>query len=51
MGSLVGRGLEGVGVEVPGVLRPGSRGCLLRFIFLSGAGGGRKERCSEVKRR
>ena len=28
-------GLGGVGVADPGVLRPGSRGCLDRFIFFS----------------
>ena len=37
VGSGVGaaRGRDGVGVEVPGVMRPGSRGCLVRFIFFS----------------
>ena len=28
-------GLDGVGVADPGVLSPGSRGCLVRFIFFS----------------
>ena len=47
---LVGLGGGGVAAE-PGVLSPGSRGCLLRFIFFSWAADRTRQREHEERQR